>query len=55
MKKLTDAQFEAIKRNADGDIIWLGDFIHMLSDDQIERLTDDDWQRYDEAVNMEYC
>ena len=55
IKKLTEKEFKAIPRNADGDIIWLGDYIFRLTDSQIDRLSEDDWQRYDEEIHAEYC
>ena len=52
---MTETQFYSIKRNEDGDIVWLDDYAFMFNDEQIELLTDDDWQRYNEIINMEYC
>lgn len=52
---MTDTEFRAIPRNGDGDIIHIDDIIGLLTEKQIDRLTGDDWQRYDEAMNMEYC
>jgi len=51
---MTSAQFKAIKRNEDGDIIWLDEVIGLLNDDQIEKLSDDDWSRYFEEMNQDY-
>jgi len=51
---MTDKDFKMLPRNADGDIIHIDDIIGLLSEKQIDKLTDDDWQRYDEAINMEY-
>ena len=55
VKKMTDKDFKMLPRNADGDIIHIDDIVGLLSEKQIDKLTDDDWQRYDEAINMEYC
>jgi hypothetical protein len=52
---MTDTEFKAIARNSDGDIIHIDDIIGLLTEKQIDKLSDDDWQRYDEAMNMEYC
>ena len=55
VKKMTNEQFKMLPRNADGDIIHIDDIIGLLTEKQIDSLTGDDWQRYDEAINMEYC
>ena len=46
MMRMTD--FLELDRNEDGDIINLYAWHHLLTDKQVERLTDDDWSRYQE-------
>lgn len=43
--KLTEAEFDALPRNADGDIIDLSKAYAFITDEQREKLTDDDWSR----------
>ena len=42
------SNFVHLPRNADGDIIDLYSIHHLLTDRQVEQLTDDDWSRYHE-------
>ena len=42
------SDFLGLERNEDGDIIYLYAWYHLLTDKQIEQLTDDDWSRYQE-------
>jgi len=37
-----------MERNEDGDIIYLYAWHHLLTEEQVEQLTDDDWSRYQE-------
>lgn len=46
--KMRMKDFLGLERNEDGDIINLYDWYHLLTDKQIEQLTDDDWSRYQE-------
>lgn len=51
--KFTHAEFKAIPRNSDGDIIDLFDAYCFITDEQREKLTEDDWSRcmeYDEEL-----
>lgn len=41
-------KFLDMERNEDGDIIHLYAWHHLLSEEQVEQLTDDDWSRYQE-------
>lgn len=43
--KLTDAEFDALPRNEDGDIIDLSKAYVFITDEQREKLTGDDWSR----------
>lgn len=52
---MTTQDFNKLPRNDDGDLVHIDDIIGLLTEKQIEELSDDDWQRYDEAINMEYC
>lgn len=45
---MTHAEFKALARNNDGDIIDLYDIFYLLSPKQIERLTGDDQSRVDD-------
>jgi hypothetical protein len=47
-KKFTVAEFNALDRNADGDVIDLSDAFIWFTDAQISRLTGDDQTRVDE-------
>ena len=44
----TNAQFKALPRNADGDIIDLADAYPFITEAQRERLTGDDYSRMDD-------
>jgi hypothetical protein len=44
----TDAEFDALPRNADGDIINLSMAYPFITTEQRERLSDDDWSRMDD-------
>jgi hypothetical protein len=44
-EQFTDAEFAALQRNADGDIIHLSQAYPWISDDQREHLSEDDWSR----------
>ncbi len=50
INKLSDKDFHNLTRNGDGDIVDLYNIHHLLTDDQLERLSDDDWSRV-----SEYC
>ena len=43
--KLTNAEFDNLPRNADGDIIDLSNASIFITDSQRERLSEDDWSR----------
>ena len=45
---LKSKEFRQLKRNADGDIVKIYNIFHLLTDKQIDRLTDDDWSRVNE-------
>ena len=45
---MTAKEFKQLKRNADGDIVNLYNIHHLLNDEQIDSLTDDDWSRVNE-------
>ena len=45
---MTAKEFRQLKRNADGDVVNLYNIHHLLTDKQIDRLTDDDWSRVNE-------
>lgn len=45
---MTSKEFRQLKRNADGDVVNLYNIFHLLTDKQIDRLTDDDWSRVNE-------
>jgi len=47
-RKMRMSDFLELDRNEDGDIINLYAWHHLLTDEQIEQLTDDDWSRYEE-------
>tara|TARA_R110000772_G_scaffold258386_1_gene375563 strand:+ start:202 stop:381 length:180 start_codon:yes stop_codon:yes gene_type:complete len=44
---MTNKEFKALDRNDDGDICELYNIWNTLTDNQIDRLTGDDWQRLD--------
>tara|TARA_R100001510_G_scaffold1214_1_gene953 strand:- start:93 stop:269 length:177 start_codon:yes stop_codon:yes gene_type:complete len=41
-------EFKQLERNADGDVVDLYSIHHLLTDKQIDKLTDDDWSRVNE-------
>ena len=41
-------EFRQFELNADGDVVNLYNIFHLLTDKQIDRLTDDDWSRVNE-------
>ncbi len=45
---MTAKEFRQLERNADGDVVNLYNIHHLLTDKQIDRLTDDDWSRVNE-------
>lgn len=47
---MTNEEFKKLKRNADGDLVHIDDIIGLLTDEQIELLSDDDWSRYNEPI-----
>ena len=40
--------FRNLKRYSNGDIVDLYNIYHLLTDKQIDKLSDDDWSRYQE-------
>ena len=51
----TDAEFRALPRNADGDLIDLADAYPWVTDAQRERLTGDDYTRFDDLDEEIRC
>lgn len=47
-RKMRMEDFQDLDRNANGDIINLYAWHHLLTDKQVEQLTEDDWSRYHE-------
>lgn len=47
-ESFTTKEFNALARNADGDIINLSDAYPFITDLQRERLSGDDWSRMDD-------
>lgn len=45
-KKYNMKEFKALERNADGDLISMYDHFLLLTDKQVELLTEDDYTRY---------
>jgi hypothetical protein len=41
-------EFRQLERNADGDVVDLCDIYYLLSEKQIDNLSDDDWSRVNE-------
>ena len=55
-KKYTMKEFRALDRNTDGDLTSMYDHFLLLTDAQVELLTEDDWSRYhdyQEELNYE--
>lgn len=42
------AEFNALKRNADGDLVSMFDHFILITPEQVELLSSDDWSRYHE-------
>ena len=54
-EKYTMNEFKALKRNSDGDLTNMYDNFLLLTDEQVELLTCDDWSRYYEyKEELEY-
>lgn len=53
--KLSDAEFDALPRNADGDILDLSMAYPFITESQRERLTGDDWSRMDDLDEEMRC
>jgi hypothetical protein len=54
-KKYTMKEFNALERNADGELTSMYDHFLLLTDKQVELLKGDDWQRYmDYQEELEY-
>ena len=47
-KKYSMKEFRALERNTDGDLISMYDHFLLLTDAQVELLSEDDWSRYHE-------
>ncbi len=47
---MTNKEFAALERNADGRLIYLSDFFMRLTPKQIEALHEDDWSYYHELM-----
>lgn len=52
---LSDAEFDSLSRNADGDIIELSTAYPFITADQRDRLSGDDWSRMDELDEEMRC
>ena len=52
---MKQAAFNALQRNADGDIIALADIFYRLSPAQVEALSGDDYSRYDDYSEELRC
>ena len=52
---MTNQKFAALARNADGDIIALADVFFKLTPAQVERLSEDDYSRYDDYQEELRC
>jgi hypothetical protein len=54
-KKYTMKEFNALERNADGELTSMYDHFLLLTDKQVGMLKGDDWQRYmDYKEELEY-
>lgn len=54
-EKFSDTEFEAIPRYSNGDIIDLFDAFCFITDSQREKLTGDDWSRFNEyEIELKY-
>lgn len=47
-KPYTMKEFKALERNSDGDLTSMYDHFLLLTDEQVDLLTSDDWSRYHE-------
>lgn len=54
-KSFTDAEFKALTRNGDGDVIDLAECFMWITPAQIERLTGDDQSRVDDYEEEVRC
>ena len=54
-EKFNNQEFASLNRNADGDVIDLADAFIWLTDTQVEKLTGDDFSRYDEYQEELRC
>lgn len=54
-EKFSDAEFDALRRNADGDIIELSMAYPFITTEQRERLSGDDWSRMDDLDEEMRC
>lgn len=55
INKLSDKDFDNLSRNEDGDILNLSNVYYRMTEEQLERLSDDDWSRVNEyELEMEY-
>ena len=55
-KKYSMKEFKALDRNSDGDLLDMFEHFLLLTDAQVELLTEDDWSRYhdyQEELNYE--
>ena len=46
IEKYTMEEFKSLKRNISGDLVYLDEQWHRLTDRQVNLLTGDDWSRY---------
>ena len=47
-KKFSNAEFSRLQRNTDGDIVELSTCFFWLTGSQHDKLSEDDWSRYEE-------
>jgi hypothetical protein len=54
-KKFTNAEFSALERNADGDVLELSSAFIWMTKSQSEKLSGDDYSRFDDYQEEMRC